>query len=236
LTQINQTSDSSACASYPEPTVDFGVLSSRQSPLFSPVDGSTPHDRALAWESRRSRLASQIKGSEGNAVDMECMLPREIPAGYNLKSTIEAAGKMNIVEFYQAVKSGGIFDFKHGRGNSVYENFGNFNAGIAAKANSWIPTLKVFQAGAGAYQVKSGTHELGWWRTFFDDPKDSAWIERGWHATEVRITNSTSTVHSDEPAPAGHELFQLEAPRDQEPMNEGPSGDENSSQLKMPLG
>jgi Bacterial toxin 44 len=209
LTPKGAGSDSSGCASYPQPTIDFGVLNMESPSLFSPIDGSTPHDRALAWENRRSRLASQLNGSEGNTVDIECMLPREIPAGYDLKSVIDAASKMNIVDFYRAVRSGGVFDFKHGKGNSVYENFGNFNAGIAAKVNSWIPTVEVLQAGAGVYQVKSGTHEFGWWRTFFDDPRDSAWIDRGWHATEVGTLGATPSV------PRAESARDLESPKQQ---------------------
>ena len=90
-------------------------------------------------------------------------------------SNSREAKDMSIFEFINAVKTGGKWDYK--KGNSQYENFGNYHFGYitAAKYPEFIA-----KAGAGGYQILSQTSSPSFWNSWFDDPKDQYWIERGY--------------------------------------------------------
>lgn len=90
--------------------------------------------------------------------------------------------------FAERVKSGGIWDYKSYMGtNTVYymedlntnmsgETIGNFHYGYVGRAVFEAATLK---SAAGMYQILSGTSDLGYWDSFFDDPADQHDIEKG---------------------------------------------------------
>lgn len=90
--------------------------------------------------------------------------------------------------FAERVKTGGIWDYKSYMGtNTVYymedlntnmtgETIGNFHYGYVGRAVFEANTLKSF---AGMYQILSGTSDLGYWDSFFDDPADQYDIDRG---------------------------------------------------------
>jgi len=85
------------------------------------------------------------------------------------------AKDMTLLAFIKAVETGGKWDYK--KGNSKYENFGNYHFGYIAAAR--YPEF-FSKAGAGAYQIYSGTSSITYWNSWFDDPKDQYWIERGY--------------------------------------------------------
>jgi hypothetical protein len=97
-----------------------------------------------------------------------------------MQKNISEASKMSKKEFYDAVKSGGKWDYK--TQGKQYENFGNYNFGVVGRANGFSEdTLK---RGAGAYQVYSGTSKPSWgwpWGDppYGDDPNDQSWIGEG---------------------------------------------------------
>ena len=76
------------------------------------------------------------------------------PPGIDIKANITAAQSMNAREFYDAVKTDGVFDYKKG-GSSEYENFGNYHFGILAAAVGISADDPV--VGAGLYQIKLDT-------------------------------------------------------------------------------
>lgn len=89
--------------------------------------------------------------------------------------------------FTQLVKSGGPWDYKQKYGFSAQyifnkmrmtgEDIGNFHFGYQGKAGGF--TDFELKAGAGAYQVWSGTGQWDWIKTYFDDPNDQKWIQTG---------------------------------------------------------
>lgn len=103
------------------------------------------------------------------------MAPPENIVPFDVAQNIEEAQNMTAYEFYEAVRSGGKWDFK--RYDSRYEELGNYNFGLTGRAVGFSETtLKV---GAGAYQVWSGTSNFRFAGTYFDDPRDQAWIQEG---------------------------------------------------------
>jgi hypothetical protein len=106
--------------------------------------------------------------------------PKNIPPGVNMEQNVREAQKMSPLDFYNAVKSGGKWDYK--TQGKQYEDFGNYNFGMTGRATGFSEdTLK---RGAGAYQIKSGTSnpQWGWpWgkSPYGDDPNDQRWIGEG---------------------------------------------------------
>lgn len=107
----------------------------------------------------------------------------EAPPGVDIGKNIEEAKNMSPLEFQEAVKSGGKWDYK--RLGKQYEDFGNYNFGVTGRACGFGPeTLK---RGAGAYQIYSGTSDpsfgspwdLGSGSSYGDDPTDQANIGGG---------------------------------------------------------
>jgi hypothetical protein len=86
---------------------------------------------------------------------------------------------MTAEQYYEAVRTGGEWDYK--QLDPKYENFGNFSFGATCGAQTF--SSAVCNAGAGWYQIKSGTSDPAWggrWGpSWGDDPKDQAWIARG---------------------------------------------------------
>ena len=106
--------------------------------------------------------------------------PKNIPPGVNMEQNVREAQKMSPLDFYNAVKSGGKWDYK--TQGKQYEDFGNYNFGMTGRATGFSEdTLK---RGAGAYQIYSGTSnpQWGWpWGNspYGDDPNDQRWIGEG---------------------------------------------------------
>ncbi len=85
-----------------------------------------------------------------------------------------------ILWYYENEKSHAPNDIKNlsaCKGNKYGENFGNWLAGAVGECldlPKWMLT-----AGAGLYQVYSGTSDWSYISTFFDDPRDFHFIENG---------------------------------------------------------
>lgn len=103
------------------------------------------------------------------------LAPEDIPPGVDVNANIERSQSMTGREYYDAVKTGGEWDYK--QLDRKYENFGNFNFG--ATCGSQAGANLICSGGAGLYQIKSGTSDLSYWKSFFDDPRDQYWIGRG---------------------------------------------------------
>lgn len=101
----------------------------------------------------------------------------------------------NIIQyFYRQAKSYGAWDLKRQNswkfnkkydyiykyGSKTYylrsDDPGNIHFGYVGAV--FFPS-SVLRAGAGIYQIKSGTSKFKYWFTFFDDPRDSSMIALG---------------------------------------------------------
>ncbi len=92
--------------------------------------------------------------------------------------------------FTSKVKSGGEWDFKATLGYSTlykvtYEGYtfyysgeiiGNFHYGYTGA--TVFPDTVLLSA-AGLVQIISGTSDISFWDSYFDDPMDQTWIEEG---------------------------------------------------------
>lgn len=106
--------------------------------------------------------------------------PQNIPSGVNMEQNVKEAEKMSSIEFYNAVKSEGKWDYK--TQGKQYEEFGNYNFGMAGRAAGY--SENILKRGAGVYQIYSGTssQQWGWpWGSapYGDDPMDQYWIDEG---------------------------------------------------------
>jgi len=102
--------------------------------------------------------------------------PRFKPPRVNIYADGLEAMKMSASEFYNAVKSGGKWDFK--RLDRKYEDYGNYHFGWVAEAFGIYEGVAL--CGAGLYQIKTGTAKLEWWMHCGDDPNDQYWIDQGY--------------------------------------------------------
>src|SRR5690606_8297187 len=102
-------------------------------------------------------------------------------------------------KFIELVGPGGPYDLKNDKnsifsinklrkydGKAMYngevfkaEDFGNYNFGVAAKAFGL--SLSFSQFGAGIVQILSGTSSWDFMNTYFDDPRDTYMIGRGYN-------------------------------------------------------
>ncbi|OZB35563.1 MAG: hypothetical protein B7X44_09490 [Halothiobacillus sp. 15-55-196] len=90
---------------------------------------------------------------------------------------------MSYGQWYDAVRNGGKWDYK--QQGSQYQEFGNYNYGVTARAVG-IPG-NIPNRGAGWAQGQAGTSlpQWGnWWdwpssTSFGDDPADQYWINEG---------------------------------------------------------
>lgn len=92
------------------------------------------------------------------------------------------------VYFTERVKTGGVWDYKQYLGTTTlyYENelganmtgetIGNFHYGYVGSAVFGPTTLK---SAAGLIQLTSGTSDISFWNSYFDDPKDQNDIQWG---------------------------------------------------------
>lgn len=92
--------------------------------------------------------------------------------------------------FASKVKTGGDWDYKRQLGtqtiyiaevdgksiNMTGEFIGNANYGYAGRK---VFGASLLRTAAGAYQIYSGTSHGSWYSTYFDDPNDQYWINRG---------------------------------------------------------
>lgn len=92
------------------------------------------------------------------------------------------------IEFASRVKSGAVWDykgkepykskyFKYDGATLVGEDIGNMHYGFVGRGAGF--DRETLSSAAGAYQICSGTAHLKWYATYFDDPKDQAWINKG---------------------------------------------------------
>lgn len=77
--------------------------------------------------------------------------------------------------FKSQVQTGGPWDYK--QRDERFENFGNYAFGYAGTRQQIPPGL--LHLGAGFEQLKRHTSQIGYARSWFDDPKDVFWINRG---------------------------------------------------------
>jgi len=92
--------------------------------------------------------------------------------------------------FASKVKTGGDWDYKSFLGvNTTYqvtvdnrnifmsgEQIGNAHYGYVGRK---VFSADLLKTAAGAYQIYSGTSHIGWYNSYFDDPNDQYWIQRG---------------------------------------------------------
>lgn len=90
--------------------------------------------------------------------------------------------------FAQRVRSGGIWDYKSYMGASTLyymedlrenmdgETIGNFHYGYVGSA---VFSADILKSAAGFYQLVSGTSDLSYYESYFDDPADQADIQYG---------------------------------------------------------
>ena len=116
------------------------------------------------------------------------------------ESGVDAVNAVSILmldEFVSLVKTGGKYDLKSDHNsefsitklknkNAIYngesfqaQDFGNYNFGVAAKAFGLSLTFS--RMGAGLYQIFSRTSNIRWISSYFDDPRDSKMISRGYN-------------------------------------------------------
>jgi len=107
--------------------------------------------------------------------------PPNVPPGISIPSNVEEAKNMTPVQFYDAVKSRGEWDYKR-LDREKYQDFGNYHYGVVGAANGW--STDVLLRAAGAYQIYSRTSTDKWGRPwgsspYGDDPNDQKWILEG---------------------------------------------------------
>lgn len=95
---------------------------------------------------------------------------------------IEDAKNMSLLEWIDAVKTDGLWDFK--KDDPLFEAYGNYHYGVAGRANGWSPGT--LERAAGFYQQWSGTGNDPTWGApwdltppYRDDPIDQHWIDEG---------------------------------------------------------
>ena len=99
----------------------------------------------------------------------ECIVP------FDVAINIEEAKNMTVMQYVNAVRTGGKWDYK--QYDRRYENLGNYNFGLTAKARGY--SRFTIRTGAGIYQILSGTSGLDFYDSFFDDEIDQEWINTG---------------------------------------------------------
>jgi|GEM_PF-782817 len=105
-----------------------------------------------------------------------------------------------IAWYYETEKSNGANDIKNlkqCKGNPAGENFGNWLAGAVGECLE-IPSWMLV-GGAGLYQVYSGTSDISYFDSFFDDPKDTKYIRAGVDWARKSIDRIDRIVRHGEP-------------------------------------
>jgi len=130
-----------------------------------------------------SNLYGYVLNDPVNLMDPEGLRPpANVPPNADMCQNKRMAKRMSPYDFYEAVRAGGIWDYK--RLNPKYEKFGNYNFGYVAAAFGLPQEFAKF--GAGMYQVKQSImnpkldFRPDWYATYFDDPRDQRWIDEGY--------------------------------------------------------
>ncbi|MDU0459617.1 MAG: polymorphic toxin type 44 domain-containing protein [Geobacteraceae bacterium] len=136
--------------------------------------------------------------TEGGIKSVHADVTVFVPPGVDIIANILEAQQMSASEFYDAVRNKGKWDYKQlGKNLSIelsekYQDFGNFNFGMAAKAFG-IPEI-IARMGAGAAQILAGTSEADsilclLKYPYCDDVRDQEMIGEGFKAFD-NIENS----------------------------------------------
>jgi len=89
-------------------------------------------------------------------------------------------GKLMVEKYYwmySNFKTGDKYDLTEGGKNPEMEYASNFNYGVMGKA-AGLSDLEL-QLAAGMYQIWSGTSNISFYNTYFDDPVDQKYIKEG---------------------------------------------------------
>lgn len=113
------------------------------------------------------------------------------------------------MEFASKVRPRGAWDYKRTYGSSkTYkfagatvrgEDLGNMHYGYVGRAAKFSSTL--LKSAAGAVQIYSGTSYIGWYKSYFDDPRDQTYITKGinyWNNGNLPSTASYIASRSNE--------------------------------------
>ena len=103
--------------------------------------------------------------------------PRNIPPTVDICKNLRDSERMSTSEWIKLVKQRGPWDYK--RQGRIYEDFGNYNYAITARAQGFSPDA--IRRAAGLVQVLQGTNDVRDGRPYLfapygDDPFDQAWI------------------------------------------------------------
>jgi hypothetical protein len=114
------------------------------------------------------------------------------------------------LEFASKVRPNGEWDYKRTYGAATTyifggmtvrgEDLGNMHYGYVGSAAGFSPTI--LKTAAGAVQIYSGTSYIGWYKTYFDDPRDQTFISKGinyWENGNLPTKSMSSLIlQSDE--------------------------------------
>lgn len=148
------------------------------------------------YDSRSSYLMSNtITESKFTITGKSIRTPEHIPSGVNIEANIKEAERMTAIEFYNAVRNGGKWDYK--QLDKKFAEFGNFHFGIVAKAAGFSEEFSLRMAGAA--QIKAGTSSPDWSNPLLsepygDDPDDQNWIKSGFHTYSNYIESSITKI------------------------------------------
>lgn len=155
--------------------IDLGAIEVNNDLLIESVECSEKSDMVIPLSSSFSIMGE----ARNHAKTLKKVYDNAVFATKNL-----TAGKY----FAERVQSGGVWDYKSYLGTkTVYyvddlrttmtgEAIGNFHYGYVGRA---VFSSTVLKSAAGMYQIYSGTSNIKYWKTFFDEPSDQKQIERG---------------------------------------------------------
>ena len=178
--------DSSGCGS-DGITSNCGPIKPKSPPAPKPAPNST----TVVLTSPFTGIKNYVPRDSNGA-------PLIMPKGVNIIGNIALTQNQypgNLFWFRDQVTTGGPWDYK--KGNSAYEDFGNFHYGVVGRAMGISRTRLLSEA--GARQLKDGTSKNGWGTPnniggfggtppYGDDPKDQMMIKRGmnWYDAYAR--------------------------------------------------
>lgn len=106
--------------------------------------------------------------------------PQYMPSSVSISDNVRQAQNMSSLDFYQAVRNGGKWDYK--QLGSQFQEFGNYNYGVTGRAAGFSENTLLRMAGWA--QHSAGTSSPEWGHPlgkspFGDDPNDQRWIKEG---------------------------------------------------------